>query len=296
MQFANKISQNRFLFGIAINVTFVVIELIYGFAANSIALIADAVHNASDVLGLGLVWISYYVAKRQATHKFTYGFKNITIFVAFINSVILFLAIGNIIWEAVLRISNVQTVTPVIVIWVALLGTLVNGVTALLFVPGKDKDIGILSIFLNMALDTVLSLTIVIGGILIWWKGWALVDPICGILIAVTILYSFWGVFKESINLVLQAVPESIDLNDIISDINNIDAIKSYHALHVWPLSTTETALSVHLVIASDYFNTDLVAILSKVFKDKYNISHSTIQLEYARKESDIGVDDCLIC
>lgn len=295
MQFTNKISKNRFFFGIILNTSFVLVELIYGFSANSVALIADAVHNASDVLGLGMVWFSNYVAKYQATRKFTYGFKNLTIFAAFINAIILFLAIGNVMWESIMRLSTLQPVIPTIVIWVALLGALVNGVTALLFIHDKNTDINIRGIFLNMALDTILSIVVVIGGILILWKNWVLVDPILGILIAVTILYSFWALFKESINLILQAVPENIDLHELILDINNFAAVKSYHDLHVWALSTTEAALSVHIIIASDNFNPELACKLSKLFRDKYNIHHSTIQLEVAGMDNE-NLPGCAIC
>ncbi len=273
---------SRFLLGILLNTGFVVVELVYGFMANSVALIADAVHNASDVLGLILVWASYYIADRRAPRKFTYGYKNATIFAAFLNCVILLFAIANLLWTSLHRLHAPEPVTSTTVIFVAAIGVLVNGITAWLFIKDRQKDINIHALFLNMALDTVLSVSVVIGGILIWWKGWILIDPILGIIIALTIIYSFWGVFKESINLVFQAVPANIDLHEIISAIKGMEQIASYHDLHVWALSTTETALSVHIVTSSNDYNPLLIHDLAQLFKDKFNIKHTTIQMEIA--------------
>jgi cobalt-zinc-cadmium efflux system protein len=275
-----KINRHRFLLGIILNSLFIVVELIYGFKANSVALIADAVHNASDVLGLGLVWMSVLMSQKRATHKFTYGFKNFTIFSAFLNCVILLIAISNLVWESCLRIISPEPVVSTLVIFVAFFGVLVNGVTALLFIHGRKQDINIFSVFLNMALDTLLSCAIVVGGILIWWHGWLLVDPILGIVIAIFIIFSFWGLFKESLNLIMQAVPSNINLQEVIGDITHMPAVIAYHDLHVWPLSTTETALSVHIVVKEIEPNIDLTFKLAELFKQKYNIHHSTIQIE----------------
>lgn len=280
---------SRFLLGIVLNTGFIVVEIIYGFMANSVSLIADATHNASDVLGLILVWASYYLADQRAPHKFTYGYKNATIFAAFFNCIILLVAIANLLWTSIHRLMAPQQVSSIIIIWVATIGVLVNGVTALLFVKDRQTDINIHAMFLNMALDTLLSISVVIGGVLIWWQGWYLIDPILGIIIAVAIIYSFWGVFKESINLVFQAVPSNIDLHEIISEIHNIKQIVSYHHLHVWALSTTETALSVHIVTNSEDYNPLLIHDLAQIFKNKFNINHTTIQMEVA------GIADCVV-
>jgi cobalt-zinc-cadmium efflux system protein len=270
----------RLLAGIALNTTFILVEVVYGFQANSVALIADAVHNASDVLGLMLVWFSYALADRKPTHKFTYGYKNATIFAAFLNTIVLFIAVGNLIWESILRLAHPEPVVSWLVIAVAAVGVLVNGATALIFYKDREKDLNILSVYLNMALDTLLSLAIVIGGIFIWWKNWYLLDPLLGFVIAVTIIYSFWGLFKESLNLIFQAVPASINLHEIIKDIQSMPEIVGYHDLHVWALSTTETALSVHVVTSADAFNPVLIHDLAAIFRQKYNIRHATIQLE----------------
>lgn len=276
----DKINKHRFALGIILNSLFVIIEVIYAFRANSIALLADAVHNTSDVLGLIFSWGSYIVASRRATHKFTYGFKNATIFAAFINSIILIIAIGNLLWESILRFFAPQPVVPLIVVIIAGIGILVNGGTALLFFKDYDKDLNIHTIFLNMALDAVLSFTIVIGGLLIWWKGWYLLDPILGAVIALAVIFSFWGLFKESVQLIFQAVPSSIDMQSIIRDITKVPIIYSYHDLHVWALSTTETALSVHIILKNPADMGDITVKLTEIFKQKYNIRHCTIQVE----------------
>lgn len=283
---------SRFFLGILLNSIFVIIEIIYGFQANSVALLADALHNASDVLGLILVWSSYIIAKQNAPHKYTYGYKNITIFAAFLNSLVLLFAIGNLLWESFHRLAAPEPVTSSIVIIVAAIGMLVNGATALLFLKDRHTDINIKAVFLNMALDALLSLSVAIGGILMWWKGWTLVDPIMGCIIAVTIIFSFWGLFKESINLIFQAVPQSIDLHEVIHDITSTKQVFSYHDLHIWALSTTETALSVHIVTSKEHFNPEIICALARKFRDKYNIHHSTVQLEVAGN-GDICTNNC---
>ena len=271
---------NRFLLGIGLNVGFVLVELYYGFQANSMALIADAVHNAGDVLGLTLIWFSYYMAKRKAPHKFTYGYKNGTIFAAFLNAIVLFIAVGNLIVASIERFSEQETVVSATMMEVAMAGIVINGLTALLFMKDRHKDINTQGIFLNMAFDTLVSMCVVVAGFFIWWKGWGWLDPLMGLVIAAAIIFSFWALFKESINLIFQAVPASINLHEIKHDLSIVKSIISYHDLHVWPLSTTETALSVHVVTKSSDFNPDLIYKLAEKFKDKYGIHHATIQLE----------------
>lgn len=270
----------RFILGIMLNSVFVVLELFYGFQANSVALIADAVHNAGDVFGLCLIWFSYFMAQRQAPHRFTYGYKNATIFAAFLSAVIIFIAVGNLIWSSIERFSTVEIVVSKTMIIVAMVGVLINGLTAYLFSKDRTVDINILGVFLNMTLDALVSFGVVIAGIFIWWKGWYWLDPAMGLVIAATIVYSSWGLFKESINLIFQAVPKSINLQDVKNDLSANPAVLSYHDLHIWALSTTENALSVHVVVQAENYNYLLVNNLSEMFKTKYNIHHSTIQLE----------------
>lgn len=275
-----KSIDHRFLLGISLNIIFVVVELYYGFKANSVSLIADAVHNAGDVLGLSLIWFSYFMARRKAPHKFTYGYKNATIFAAFFNAIVIFFAVGNLVWSSISRFLHPEIVVSKTMISVAIIGVIINGLTALLFMKDRHRDINILGVYLNMALDAAVSLGVVVAGIFIWWKGWYILDPIMGLVIAGTIVYSAWGLFKETINLIFQAVPSSINLHDVKNDIASSRHVLSYHDLHVWALSTTETALSVHVVVKAKDFNSEIVQTLTKKFRNKYKIHHATIQLE----------------
>jgi len=271
---------NRFLLAIGLNVSFIILELFYGFRANSVALIADAVHNAGDVFGLALIWFSYYMAERKAPHKFTYGYKNGTIFAAFLNTIVLFIAVGNLIWISIERFTEVEYVVSSTMMMVAAAGVVINGLTAILFIKDRHKDINTLGIFLNMSIDAALSLCVVLAGFFIWWKGWYWVDPTVGLVIAASVIVSFWGIFKESINLIFQAVPASINLHEIKKDLSACKAIVSYHDLHVWPLSTTETALTVHIITKKHEYDPELVYKLSDQFSKDYGIHHATIQLE----------------
>ena len=285
-----QINKNRFLIGIIINAIFVFVELYYGFQANSVSLLADAVHNASDVIGLALVWFGYRVAQHEATYKYTYGFKGATIIAAFLNSVVLIIAVGNVMWESTLRLMSPQVVQPITMIVVALVGMVINGLTAFLFMNGKDRDIGILSVYLNFSLDLLLSLAVAVGGILIISQNWYFVDPILGFLIGITIIVSLWRLFKESFELFFQAVPNNIISENIVAEINKIPGVVSYHDLHIWALSTTETAISVHIVIDKAHYSSSVVEQLSNTLKDKYEIVHSTIQLEQKGSPSECTI------
>lgn len=273
---------NRFILGIALNTIFIAVELYYSFQANSIALTADAVHNAADVFGLCLIWFSYFMANRKAPLHFTYGYKNATIFAAFINTIVIFVAVGNLIWVSIERFAHTQLVVSKTMIVVASIGVLTNGLTALLFMKDRQKDINLQGVFLNMALDAGVSASVVIAGIFIAWKKWYWLDPTMSMVIALTILFSSWGLFKEAITLIFQAVPSTVNFNALKADLNNNPKIISFHDLHIWALSTTENALSVHIVVKSFDFDPAIVEEITKQVQDKYGIFHSTIQLELA--------------
>lgn len=271
---------NRFILGIILNSLFIALELFYGFQANSVSLIADAVHNAADVFGLCLIWFSYFMANREAPTHFTYGYKNATIFAAFLNTIVIFVAVGNLIWVSIERFVHTQIVVSKTMIIIASIGVLTNGLTALLFMKGRDTDINIRGVYLNMALDAAVSASVVVAGVFIYWKGWYWLDPMMSIVIAITILFSSWGLFKEAINLIFQAVPSTVDFAALKLDISGNQKIVSYHDLHIWALSTTENALSVHVVVNKNEFTSDLVQYLTDMFNSKYDIKHTTIQLE----------------
>lgn len=284
---SNKINYSKsFAISILLNALFVCVELIYGFKANSIALIADAIHKASDVIGLSLIWFSYYIANWKANYRFTFGFKKATIIVAFVNSIILFFAIGNLFIESATRLLYPEKVVTSIIIGVSMLGILVNSTTALLFIKDRKKDINMLTTFLNMSLDTLISLSVVIGGIFMWWRGWFFIDSWLGIIIASTIIFNIWRLFKESLILLMHGVPTRVNLREIIQDINNFNNISSYQNLHVWALSTTEIALCVHIKTTQASLANNIVSELTDILREKHNIENTTIQLEIIDTET----------
>lgn len=271
---------NRFMLGIALNGIFICVELFYGFRANSVALIADAVHNAADVFGLAVIWLSYIMSRRKAPHHFTFGYKNGTIFAAFANAIVIFVAVGNLIWGSLQRITDPQHVASLTMICVAAVGVCINGLTAIIFLKDRHKDLNIFGVFLNMAIDAAVSVGVVIAGIFIWWKGWYWLDPTMGLVIAAAIVYSSWGFFKESINLIFQAVPSRISFHALQNDLKSFKQVESYHDLHVWALSTTEVSLSVHIVVKQADYKPEVVSMVCEKLKSKYGIVHATIQLE----------------
>ncbi len=276
----NKFISNRFLLGIALNLIFITVEIYYGFQANSVSLIADAVHNAADVFGLGLIWASYAMAQRKAPRHFTYGYKNATIFAAFLNAIVIFFAVGNLVWGSLVRFADPQMVVSQLMMVVASVGVVINGLTAMLFVKDRHKDINILGVYLNMAMDALVSGGVVVAGAFIWWKGWFWLDPAMGLIIAAAIVVSAWGFFKESINLIFQAVPSSVNFIALQADLSADKRIVAYHHLHIWAVSTTENALSVHIVVQAANYSPETTQNITEMFALKHNIHHSTVQLD----------------
>ncbi len=276
-------SQNynrAFAIGVILNLIFVVIEAGYGVAAGSLALVADAGHNLSDVFSLLLAWGAIFFARKAATEKRTYGFRKATIMASLASAVLLLIALGGISWEAIERFSDPQPVAGMTVIVVAAIGVVINTITALLFVSGQKHDLNIRGAFLHMAADAGVSLGVVISGIMIIFTGWLLIDPIISLLIVIAILVGTWSLLRDSMNLALDAVPEHIDMTGIRDYLNGLENVSRIHDLHVWPLSTTEVALTVHLTITNDDSNKDFLSVVQQRLHDRFNIDHSTIQVE----------------
>lgn len=269
-----------FGFGIALNTLFIIIEVIYGLVGDSLALLADAGHNLSDVLGLVIAWIAFWLGKKAPTSKRTYGFKKSSILAALFNAVFLLVAIGAIAWEAVQRFSSPAPVAGKTVIMVALIGIIINTVTALLFMSGRKKDLNIRGAYLHMMADAVVSLGVVVSGFIMLWSGWQWIDPLVSLIIAMVIFISTWGLLSESLNLSLDAVPNGIDLNKINRYLLDLPTVVEVHDLHVWGMSTTEPALTVHLVRSEIRDNDRLLQQLTKELHDKFGIEHTTIQIE----------------
>ncbi len=269
-----------FAIGVMLNVIFVAIEAGYGVAAGSLALIADAGHNLTDVLSLLLAWGAGLLATKPATEKRTYGFRKVTIMASLASAILLLVALGGITWEAIGRFFDPKPVEGMTVIAVAAIGVVINTITALLFVSGQKHDLNIRGAFLHMAADAGVSFGVVVAGIIIMVTGWLLIDPLISLLIVAVILVGTWSLLRDSMNLAIDSVPKGIDIAGIKRYLTSLENVSQIHDLHVWPLSTTEVALSVHLIMIDDSLNNDFLPKLQQQLHDRFSIEHSTIQVE----------------
>ena len=270
-----------FAVGVGLNVTFVVIEVIYGLSAQSLALLADAGHNLSDVLSLLIAWGAVYLGQASPTKHRTYGLRRSSILAALINAVVLLIVVGGIFWEAVQRIGEPATVEAGTVMWVAAAGILVNGVSAMLFMAGRKGDLNVRGAFIHLAGDAAVSAGVVIAGFAISTTGWHWIDPAVSIIIAVVIVVATWGLLRESVNLAMDAVPENIDPHVVEEYLGKLPGVAALHDLHIWGMSTTETALTVHLVMPTPPADDKFVKDLAHELHEHFDIGHVTIQIEH---------------
>jgi cobalt-zinc-cadmium efflux system protein len=268
-----------FALGIALNVAIVVVELVYGFLADSMALVADGGHNLSDVLGLVVGWAGAVMAKRSPSPRFTYGLKKASILAALINALFLLVAVGAIAAEAVRRLFNPATADAHTMIWVAAAAIIVNGVTALLFAGGREHDINVRAAFQHMAADAAVSAAVVFAGLVILWTGQQWVDPVMSLAVASVILWGSLGLMRESVGMSLMGVPAGIELDEVEAALGSLDGVESVHDLHVWPLSTTETALTAHLVLPEGSSDR-LIDAAREMLHHRFHIEHCTLQIE----------------
>jgi cobalt-zinc-cadmium efflux system protein len=268
-----------FAIGITLNLGFVIAETAFGFVANSMALLADAGHNLSDVLGLVVAWAGAVMAKRAASPRFTYGLKKAPILAALANSLFLLIAVGAIGAEAIRRLVHPASTEGGTVIAVAAIGILVNGATALLFARGRERDLNIRGAYLHMAADAAVSAAVVFAGLVIVWTAQRWVDPAMSLAVAVVILWSGIGLLKESVWMSLAGVPSGIDVDLVEAALAELDGVETVHDLHIWPLSTTETALTAHLV-APRADSDVLIEAAQKMLHDRFHIEHCTLQIE----------------
>ena len=278
-----------FAIGISLNLGFVVVETIYGFLAGSMALIADAGHNLSDVLGLVVAWAGTMMARTSPSRRFTYGLKKASILAALVNALFLLVAIGAIGAEAIRRLFNPATADGATVMAVAAVGIVINGATALLFARGREHDINIRGAFLHMSADAAVSAAVVAAGFLMLMTGQRWIDPVMSLAIAAVILWSSIGLLKESVWMSLAGVPAGIDVDEVESELACLPGVLAVHDLHVWPLSTTETALTAHLV-APAVHSDELLGNARELLRARFRIAHSTIQVERQ------APDDCTDC
>jgi cobalt-zinc-cadmium efflux system protein len=268
-----------FAIGISLNSALVVAQAAYGYIANSTALLADASHNLSDVLGLVMAWGASVAAKRAPAGRFTYGFRGSTILAALANAVFLLVATGAIGWEAILRLREPEPIAGVTVMAVAGIGILVNGATAMLFASGRKDDINVEGAFLHMAADAAVSLGVVISAALIVWTGWLWLDPLASLVICAVILWSTTGLLRSSVDMSMAAAPKGTDLDAVRRFLTQRPGVSAIHDLHVWPISTTETALTCHLVMP-DGAGDDFLMETAQALKVSYRIGHTTLQIE----------------
>ena len=278
-----------FAIGIALNLGFVLIETVYGFIANSMSLLADAGHNLSDVLGLVVAWAGAVMARRAPSPQFTYGLKKAPILAALANSLFLLIAVGAIGAEAIRRLFHPSATQGDTVMIVAAVGILVNGATALLFARGREHDINIRGAYLHMAADAAVSLAVVFAGLMIAWTGQRWVDPEMSLAVAVVILWGSIGLLKESVWMSLAGVPAGIDADQVEAALAALDGVEAVHDLHIWPLSTTETAVTAHIVtLQADY--PDQLLSRARAVLQSFKIEHCTLQVE---REHSADHKDC---
>ena len=283
-----------FALGVTLNICFVVIEAVFGFLSDSLALLTDAGHNLSDVLGLLLAWGAAALARRRPSARRTYGYSRATILASLFSGLLLMGAVGAIGWEAVSRLMEPAQPAGMTIMVVAAIGVLINTATALLFVSGKDRDLNIRGAFLHMSADAAVSLGVVFSGMLIWKYGMNWIDPLISLVIAGVILLSTWGLLRDSLNLAVDAVPRDVNPEAVRTFLVGLPGVEELHDLHIWPLSTTDTALTAHLVMRpfpdSDQFLHDV----SIQLEERFGIHHPTIQIE--RPDSDVICHQAMHC
>lgn len=269
-----------FAIGVSLNIGFVIVEALYGLSANSVALLADAGHNLSDVLGLILAWAAALMTNRPASKNHTYGFGRSTILASLTNAVTLLIVVGIIAWGAIGRLYNPVPIETGVVIWVAMIGIFINGFTAVLFLRGRKEDINIQGAFLHMAADALISLGVVIGGFVMALTGWLWVDPVLSLVIAMIIALGTFGLFRDSLNLALDAVPGNINHHEIEKFLLGLPGVTAVHDLHIWPLSTTSIAMTAHIVRPGNATDDAWVNNVSNQLQEKFKINHTTLQVE----------------
>lgn len=285
-----------FVLGTALNVGFVLVEAGFGLASQSLSLLADAAHNLSDVMGLLMSWGAFRLGQVPPTQRYTYGFRRSTILAALANAILLMLAMGAISLEAVQKIGNPQPIPGATLIWVAGIGVVINGLTAWLFAAGREQDINLKSAFMHMAADALVSLGVVLAGVVILTTGWTWVDPLISLVIVVVIVAGTWQLLTGSLRLALDGVPDQIEPAAVRTFLREQTGVASVHDLHIWAMSTTETALTVHLVMLEGHPGDNVLADWAEHLQHHFGIHHATLQVELGNgnRPCPLAADDCL--
>jgi len=266
--------------GITLNLALVAAQVFFGVAAHSLALVADAGHNFADVLGLGLAWWGTTLCKSAPTRKRTYGLRGASILAALANAVLLLVTMGGVAWEAIVRLRHPAVVQGQTVIWVAIAGIVINGISALLFFSGRKGDLNVRASFLHLAADAGISFGVVLAGMAILWTGKEWIDPVVSLAIVAVVVYGTWALLKDSLNLALQAVPSGIDTRAVRQYLAGLSGVTAVHDLHIWGMSTRETALTAHLLKPDGKLDDGLLARVGHELEERFDIHHVTIQLE----------------
>ena len=268
-----------YIVAVALNLAFVIVEAVAGFIGNSLGLLSDAGHNLSDVFSLVLAMIALKLASSHATKRFTYGHRKASVLISLLNAIILLVAVGAIIVESVDKFFNPTEVNGSLIIWTATVGIVINGLTAWALSRQQKHDINTRGAFLHMLADTLVSVGVVVSGVVIKYTGWTVVDPIIGLVIAVVILVSTWSLLSESLRMSTDAVPEGFDVDDISKKVEAVDGVLNVHHMHIWAISTTETALTCHIVIPEATMLEEVTDRVKELL-DSLGIHHSTLELE----------------
>lgn len=269
-----------FSIGVALNVVFVVVEAVFGFLSDSLALLTDASHNLSDVIGLLLAWGAATLARRRPSLRRTYGFSRATILASLFSGLLLMGAVGAIGWEAVNRLMQPGEPMGVTIMVVAAIGVVINTATAMLFFSGRQTDLNIRGAFLHMAADAAVSLGVVISGLLIWQFGFLWMDPVISLVIAAVIFWSTWGLLRDSLNLAVDAVPREVNPEEVRDYLCGLPGVSQIHDLHIWAMSTTDTALTAHIVMDPMPEDDSFLFEVSEELNHRFRIQHPTIQVE----------------
>ena len=275
-----------FAIGVALNVIYVGVEAVFGVLVDSLALLADAGHNLSDVLGLLLAWGAHYLSQLRPTERRTYGWRSSSILAALLNGLILLVAVGGISWEAIGRFFDPLPVAATAVMWVAGVGVAVNSLTALLFLRGRKEDLNIRGAYLHMVADAGISVGVVLAGLAIRLTGLTWIDPAISLVLAAVIFLGTWHLFRDSVNLALHAVPEGIDPAEVRDYLSELPGVTEVHDLHIWAMSTTETALTAHLIRPDANGNDEFLHRLCQELHDRFSIEHTTVQIERGETSS----------
>ncbi|MBI3437134.1 MAG: cation transporter [Proteobacteria bacterium] len=279
----------RYTIAIALNLSFVIVEAVAGVYANSTALFSDAAHNLSDVLGLALAGGAAWLARQTASERRTYGYAKATVLAALANALVLVAASGGIMWEAVLRFLHPEATLPLFMMVTAAMGVVVNGATAVMFVAGRNEDVNVRGAFLHMMGDAAVSVAVIVAGVVIWFTGWQLVDPAISVAVVLLILWTTWGILKESLDLAMDAAPAHIDVAAVRAYLAEQPGITAVHDLHIWAMGATRPALTAHLV-RPEGGDDAFLATLSEGISQRFGIGHVTLQIERAQR------DDCVDC